>query len=118
MTPGDRIRVVLADDHSVIRAGLRAVAHGDVYVQSSAARILAKNLTKKDPAALERERFEKLTQRERDVLKLVAHGFRHRRSVRSCSSVPRRWTATSSASRKNSDCRIARRTCGSRSNSG
>src|SRR6478736_1657952 len=131
----DLIRVILADDHTVVRAGLRAVlgsakdievigdaktgreavamaerfnpdvvvmdldmpeldgtaatkeivskgvdavravAHGDVYVRPAAARVLAKNLTKKDPAATERERFEKLTQRERDVLRFVAQGY-------------------------------------------
>jgi DNA-binding NarL/FixJ family response regulator len=37
--------------------------------------VLAKNLTKKDPAAEERARFEKLTQREQDVLKYVAQGY-------------------------------------------
>src|SRR4051795_13589084 len=37
---------------------VRAVAHGDVYVGPSAARVLAKNLTKKDPVASERERFQ------------------------------------------------------------
>ncbi len=41
----------------------------------AAARVLAKNLTKKDPAAAERARFEKLTQREQDVLKYVAQGY-------------------------------------------
>ena len=54
---------------------VRAIAHGDVYVRPSAARALAKGLTKKDPAQEERERFEKLTQRERDVLRLVAQGY-------------------------------------------
>ena len=54
---------------------VRAVAHGDVYVRPAAARVLAKNLTKKDPAATERERFDKLTQRERDVLRFVAQGY-------------------------------------------
>src|SRR3569623_459511 len=119
---GDLIRVIIADDHAVVRAGLRAVlssakgldakvlvltmqaeedylvplmeagaagylvksaadrelvdavravAHGDVYVRPAAARVLAKNLTKKDPAVVERERFEKLTQRERDVMRYV-----------------------------------------------
>jgi DNA-binding NarL/FixJ family response regulator len=63
-----------AADRELVDA-VRAVAHGDVYVRPSAARILAKNLTKKDPAALERDRFEKLTQRERDVLTLVARGY-------------------------------------------
>jgi DNA-binding NarL/FixJ family response regulator len=54
---------------------VRAVAYGDVYVRPAAARILAKNLTKKDPVATERDRFAKLTQRERDVLRFVAQGY-------------------------------------------
>jgi len=63
-----------AADRELVVA-VRAVALGDVYVRPSAARVLAKNLTKKDPAASERERFDKLTQRERDVLRLVAQGY-------------------------------------------
>jgi DNA-binding NarL/FixJ family response regulator len=63
-----------AADRELVDA-VRAVAHGDVYVRASAARVLAKNLTKKDPAKEERQRFDKLTERERDVLKLVAQGF-------------------------------------------
>lgn len=54
---------------------VRAVARGDLYVRAAAAMVLAKNLTKKDPEKADRERFEKLTQRERDVLRLVAQGF-------------------------------------------
>lgn len=63
-----------AADRELVDA-VRAVAHGDVYVRPAAARVLAKNLTKKDPAASDRERFEKLTPRERDVLRFVAQGF-------------------------------------------
>ena len=63
-----------AVDRELIDA-VRAVAHGDVYVHPSAGRILAKKLTKNDPAKGEREQFEKLTQRERDVLRLVANGY-------------------------------------------
>jgi DNA-binding NarL/FixJ family response regulator len=63
-----------AADRDLVDA-VRAVAHGDVYVRPAAARVLAKNLTKKDPAADERARFEKLTQREQDVLKYVAQGY-------------------------------------------
>jgi DNA-binding NarL/FixJ family response regulator len=63
-----------AADRELVDA-VRAVAHGDVYLRASAARVLAKNLTKKDPAKEERERFDKLTDRERDVLRLVAQGF-------------------------------------------
>jgi two-component system, NarL family, response regulator NreC len=63
-----------AADRDLIDA-VRAVAHGDIYVRPSAARVLAKNLTKKDPVQTERDRFDKLTQRERDVLRLVARGY-------------------------------------------
>ena len=63
-----------AADRDLVDA-VRAIAHGDVYVRPAAARILAKNLTKKDPEKVNRERFDKLTQREQDVLRLVAQGF-------------------------------------------
>lgn len=63
-----------AADRELVDA-VRAVAHGDLYVRPAAAMVLAKNLTKKDPEKVDRERFEKLTQRERDVLRLVAQGF-------------------------------------------
>lgn len=63
-----------AADRELIDA-IRAIAHGDVYVRGSAARVLAKGLTKKDPHQVDRERFEKLTERERDVLRLTAQGY-------------------------------------------
>jgi DNA-binding NarL/FixJ family response regulator len=63
-----------AADRELVDA-VRAIAHGDVYVRPAAARILARNLGKKDPEKVTRERFEKLTQREQDVLRLVAQGF-------------------------------------------
>src|SRR6516162_2687359 len=46
-----------AADRELVDA-VRAVAHGDVYVRPAAARVLAKNLTKKDPAQSERDRFD------------------------------------------------------------
>lgn len=54
---------------------IRAVARGDMYVRPTAARVLARELTRKDPEAEDRKRFEKLTARERDVLRLTAQGF-------------------------------------------
>jgi DNA-binding NarL/FixJ family response regulator len=54
---------------------VRAVAKGDLYVRQSAAHVLAKRLTRKDPAQAERERYEKLTERERDVLRYIAQGY-------------------------------------------
>ena len=54
---------------------VRTVAAGDVYVQPTAARALARGLAKRDGAAEERTRFEKLTDREQVVLKMVAEGY-------------------------------------------
>jgi DNA-binding NarL/FixJ family response regulator len=54
---------------------IRTVAAGDVYVQPSAARALARGIAKRDGNAEERTRFEKLTDREQVVLKMVAEGY-------------------------------------------
>jgi two-component system, NarL family, response regulator NreC len=61
-------------DRELVNA-VRAVAYGDMYVRPNGGRILAKHLTKKDPMQSERERFEKLTEREREVLRLVGLGY-------------------------------------------
>jgi two-component system, NarL family, response regulator NreC len=61
-------------DRELVSA-VRAIAHGDNYVSPSAARVLVKGLSKKDPAKAERDRYDKLTQREKDVLRLVANGY-------------------------------------------
>jgi len=63
-----------AADRELVDA-VRAVAHGDTYVQPSAARALARGLRRREEHADEREMFERLTERERDVLRLVAAGF-------------------------------------------
>ncbi|MGH7625556.1 MAG: response regulator [Gemmatimonadaceae bacterium] len=62
-----------AADRELLDA-VRTVARGDMYVQPSAARVLARGITKKDPNADDRARFERLTEREQEVLKLVAQG--------------------------------------------
>lgn len=54
---------------------VRTVARGELYVRPAAARVLAKGLKKKDAHADDRARFEKLTERERDVLRLIAAGY-------------------------------------------
>jgi DNA-binding NarL/FixJ family response regulator len=61
-------------DRELVSA-IRAIAHGDAYVSSSASRILVKGLQRKDPAQADRERFESLTHRERDVMTYVAQGY-------------------------------------------
>jgi DNA-binding NarL/FixJ family response regulator len=53
---------------------VRTVARGELYVRPAAARILAKGLKKKDEHADDRARYEKLTDRERDVLRLLLAG--------------------------------------------
>ena len=66
--------VKTAADRELVDA-VRAVARGDLYVRPSAARVLARELKKKEEAAGDRARFEKLTDRERDVLRMTAEGY-------------------------------------------
>jgi len=54
---------------------VRTVAAGDIYVQPTAARALARGLAKREGTVEERTRFEKLTDREQVVLKMVAEGY-------------------------------------------
>ena len=63
-----------AADRDLVDA-VRAVARGELYVRPSAARVLARELTKKEEAASDRSRYEKLTERERDVLRMTAEGY-------------------------------------------
>ncbi len=63
-----------AADRELVDA-VRAVAKGDVYMQPSAARALASNIQRKAEHADDRTKYEKLTEREQDVLRLVARGF-------------------------------------------
>jgi two-component system, NarL family, response regulator NreC len=63
-----------AADRELIDA-VRAVAAGDVYMQPTAARALAQQIKKRATHADDRMRFDKLTERERAVLQLVAGGF-------------------------------------------
>ena len=63
-----------AADRELVDA-VRTVARGELFVRPAAARVLAQGLTRKDPGKAEREKYEKLTERERDVLRLVAQGF-------------------------------------------
>jgi DNA-binding NarL/FixJ family response regulator len=63
-----------AADRELVDA-VRAVSKGDVYVRPTSARLLAKGLTRKDPQVADRERFQRLTERERDVLRLTAQGY-------------------------------------------
>ncbi|HEY5441291.1 MAG TPA: response regulator transcription factor [Gemmatimonadaceae bacterium] len=53
---------------------IRALAHGDMYVQPTAVRVLAGRVQQNTPGDEERRRLALLSDRERDVLRLVAEG--------------------------------------------
>jgi DNA-binding NarL/FixJ family response regulator len=61
-------------DRELVTA-VRAVAHGDAYVRPAAARLLAKRMMATDPLQADRARYERLTERERAVLRLTGQGF-------------------------------------------
>ena len=63
-----------AADRELVDA-VRALAHGDMYMQPTAARTLAQGIKRKSEHADERDKYEKLTERERDVLRYVAGGY-------------------------------------------
>ena len=63
-----------AADRELVDA-VRAVANGDVYVSPTAARVLARGLTTKDPHQQDREKFGRLTEREQAVLRFTAQGY-------------------------------------------
>jgi two-component system, NarL family, response regulator NreC len=63
-----------AADRELVDA-VRTVARGDMFIRPSAARILAQGITKKNPLDAERARFERLTDREQNVLRLTAQGY-------------------------------------------
>ncbi len=63
-----------AADRELVDA-VRALAHGDMYMQPTAVHALAQGIIRKSEHADERENYEKLTDRERDVLRYVAGGF-------------------------------------------
>jgi DNA-binding NarL/FixJ family response regulator len=63
-----------AADRELVDA-VRALAHGEMYMQPAATRALAQGIKRKSEHADERQKYEKLTERERDVLRYVAGGF-------------------------------------------
>jgi two-component system, NarL family, response regulator NreC len=63
-----------AADRDLVDA-IRTVARGELYVRPAAARVLARGVQKKDEHATDRARYDKLTERERDVMRLIAEGY-------------------------------------------
>lgn len=54
---------------------VRALAHDEMYVQPRAARVLAGRMKRSTPGAEDEARLALLTEREREVLRLVAEGY-------------------------------------------
>lgn len=54
---------------------VRAVARGEVWVQPHAARVLAQGALRREARATDRARYERLTDRERAVMRLIAEGY-------------------------------------------
>ena len=63
-----------AADRELVDA-VRAVARGDPFVRPVAARVLAKGARRREEHASDRARFERLTDRERAVMQLIAEGY-------------------------------------------
>ena len=63
-----------AADRELVEA-VRAVARGEVWVQPAAARVLAQGARRREEQATDRARYERLTDRERAVMQLIAEGY-------------------------------------------
>jgi DNA-binding NarL/FixJ family response regulator len=61
-------------DRDLVEA-VHAVARGEIFVQPTAARVLAQGARRRDEQATERARYERLTDREREVMRLIAEGY-------------------------------------------
>jgi DNA-binding NarL/FixJ family response regulator len=61
-------------DRELVEA-VRAVARGETFVQPSAAEVLARGTRRREEQAGDRARFERLTDRERAVMQLIAEGY-------------------------------------------
>ena len=61
-------------DRELVEA-IRAVSRGEIFVQPSAARVLAQGARRREEHATDRARFERLTDREREVMQLIAEGY-------------------------------------------
>ena len=61
-------------DRELVEA-IRGVARGELFVQPSAARVLAQGARHREERASDRARYERLTERERVVMRLIAEGY-------------------------------------------
>lgn len=63
-----------AADRELVDA-VRAVASGGQYLQAAAARTLARELKRREEVHHEREQYNSLSDRERDIVRLIAAGY-------------------------------------------
>jgi DNA-binding NarL/FixJ family response regulator len=56
-------------------AAVRAVARGDVWLQPAASRVLAQGARRREERTNDLARYERLTDRERAVMRLIAEGY-------------------------------------------
>ena len=63
-----------AADRDLVDA-VRTVAHGGQYLQAAAARTLARELKRREEHNSERDQFDSLSERERDIVRLIAAGY-------------------------------------------
>jgi DNA-binding NarL/FixJ family response regulator len=61
-------------DRELVEA-IRAVAGGERFVRPTAARVLAQSAGRREERATDRARYERLTDRERAVMQLIAEGY-------------------------------------------
>ena len=93
-----RVRMPDFDGPQEFLAALTRVADGGTAIDPE---VVAQLMVRTRPDA----RMQRLSPREREVLALMAEGWRTRRSPRDCSSRRARCTSTSAASSRNSTCR-------------
>ncbi len=63
-----------AADRELVDA-VTAVARGEVWVMPAAARVLAQGARRREENASDKARYERLTERERAVMRLIAEGY-------------------------------------------
>lgn len=63
-----------AADRELVDA-VRAVARGEVWVMPAAAKVLAQGARRREEHATDKARYERLTDRERAVMRLIAEGY-------------------------------------------
>lgn len=75
MAAGASGYLVKTDAERELINAIHAVVHGETYIRPIAARAMAKKLAAKDETLTDKEQYARLTERERNVLRLVGQGY-------------------------------------------